>query len=156
VVQVFGCLLRQMVETQIAISPNIVALFDRHEKGRKSPSLKSLCDALHGEIASLKRAYIICDALDECSNVDGSQAQFLDTILQVQGAVDLNILATSRSIPEITKRFSNVPRCKIQADKGDVRLYLEAQTPRLPSFLIRNPALHEEMMQHILTSMNGM
>jgi hypothetical protein len=86
------------------------------------------------------KVYVVIDALDECRMNDGSRTRFLDAMFELQDACNINLLATSRFIPEITERFKEKPTLEIRASRADVMRYLQGNLSMLPAFVrgIRN------------------
>ncbi|KFA63828.1 hypothetical protein S40285_09763 [Stachybotrys chlorohalonatus IBT 40285] len=101
-----------------------------------------------------KRVFIIIDALDECDNADGSRSNFLSEIIRLEKSHFANIFATSREIPEISKRFSNRARLPIRARHEDLQLYLEGRISQSESEMIR--AQEEEIKTGIMKVVDGM
>lgn len=69
---------------------------------------------------------------------------------------DVNFLATSRFIPEITERFKEMPTLEIRADKKDVARYLRENLSILPSFVSRRQDSKEEISNAITSSVDRM
>ncbi|KAJ5486475.1 hypothetical protein N7530_000775 [Penicillium desertorum] len=62
-------------------------------------------------------------------------------MFELQDACNINLLATSRFIPEITERFKEKPTLEIRASRADVMRYLQGILSMLPAFVSRNPEL---------------
>jgi len=68
----------------------------------------------------------------------------------------VNLLVTSRIIPDITERYKDCPQLNIEAHDADVRSYLVKSMPRLPGFVQKSTELQEEIMAKIIGSVRGM
>ena len=138
------------------------------------------------------RVFIIVDAPDECQGTSERQGttecqatcdcrtEFLSEMISLQSKCEVNIFATSRSIPKITKifipddtgkpipegigRFEQCIPMEICATDGDVRSYLEGHMLALPEFVDRSPEeqeklqkeLQEEIKTQIVKAVGGM
>jgi len=87
----------------------------------------------------------------------GGGQNVLSEIFNLQAKVGVNILATSRIIPEITKMFEG--KCaslEIRASDDDVRRYLDGHMAQLPSFVLRSVELQEDVKSEIVKHVKGM
>jgi hypothetical protein len=105
-------------------------------------------------VNQLSRAFIVIDALDECQFL--TVTRLLDTILELQASSSLNLIATSRLIPEITGRFKSKPTFEIRAATPDVTEYLRGSLEKLPSFVLRDPQLQDDIVHKITDAADGM
>jgi hypothetical protein len=94
-------------------------------------------------------------AVENQELVNGSRTAFLDEIVNLQAKSTLNILATSRFIPEIAKMFESEPSLELRASKDDVTKYLRGHMTRLPSFVLRSPELQDEIVLGITETADG-
>jgi Cdc6-like AAA superfamily ATPase len=153
--KLLACLLRQLLHGQQAMPHSLRMLYHQHIGMGTRPSLDEISGAIQSVSAKLLRLFIVIDALDECQNSDGSRTAFLDEIFNLQAKSTLNILATSRFIPEITKIFESEPSLEIRASKNDVTKYLRGHMTRLPSFVLRSPELQDEIVLGITETADG-
>lgn len=149
-------LLKQLAHGQSPLSRTVKELYSRHEKKRSRPSWEEISKALQSAAKSYSRVFILVDALDECQAASGCQMRFLSEIFTLQEKCKVNIFATSRFIPEITRRFEGSVILKIRASVEDVRKYLEGHMFRLPNFVSCNAELREEIKVRIAQSVDGM
>ncbi|KAI1192144.1 hypothetical protein F5B17DRAFT_437029 [Nemania serpens] len=149
-------LLKQLAQNQPFIPQSLKELYDRHTKGTK-PSYDEISNALESVALQSLRVYIIVDALDECQDLGGCRTKFLSAIFKLQGRSNrVNILATSRKIPEIMDRFRDCPMINIRATKDDTRRYLRSRLPELPGFVIDQCSLRDDIITKITEAASGM
>jgi hypothetical protein len=102
----------------------------------------------------LPRVFIVIDALDECRRL--AISQILDELFDLQATHNLNILATSRFIPEIMAKFQDKPTEEIRAAKADVITYLNANMNKLHASVLRNQQLQQKIANDISDAAGGM
>jgi hypothetical protein len=149
--------LKQLVQDQPLISPNIRNLYDTHVEKNTSPAPTELLAALKLEIGAFSRAFIIVDAIDECSEDDKKRENLLDTLLSLPENVKL--LVTSRPLPTIQTDREGIARLDIRADDQDVRMYVKGRIPRekrLARHIKKDPNLGETLVETIVKSAKGM
>ncbi|GAW27290.1 hypothetical protein SAMD00023353_10100200 [Rosellinia necatrix] len=120
------------------------------------PSSDQVRHTLHSLISEYSRAFIVIDALDECQVQNDCRNKFISEILDLSSKSELNLLVTSRSIPEITIRFDGVTIKEISASNDDIIRYLDGNMSCLPDFVSRNSALRNEIKDSIIQCVNGM
>lgn len=148
-------LLKQLTQSQPSLPACVESLYIKH-KSRTRPSFDDLSKALRAVAILYSRVFIIIDALDECSTLDGCRERFLTEILALQAKCGTSMFATSRYIPEITEKFNNSISLEIRACPGDIRRYMDNNICRLPSFISRNTDLKEEIKSGIVKAVDGM
>jgi len=134
----------------------VKSLYEHHKDKRTRPSFDEISKILHSTVVNYSRAYIIIDALDECQVSDGGRKKFLSEIFNIQAKTGANIFATLRFIPGIMKEFEGCISLEIRASNEDVRRYLDGHVSQLPSFVVRNPGLQEEIKSEIIKAVDGM
>jgi hypothetical protein len=103
------------------------------------------------------RIFIIVDALDECQTADGCRSRFLADIFALQAARgEVNIFATSRFNPEISKKFEQATHVEIRASDEDIQRYLEGQMHRLEPFIHQDQELQRKIKTEISSAVDGM
>jgi hypothetical protein len=147
-------LLKQLVQERPSIPENAKSLYERHKDKRTRPSFDEIVKALHSIITGYSRAFILIDALDECQVSDGGRNRFLAELFGLQARTGVNLLATSRFIPEIVKEFQGRgTRLEIRASGDDLQRYLDGH---MPSFITRRLDLQEEVKTAIINAVDGM
>ncbi|KAJ7574506.1 hypothetical protein C8J56DRAFT_1172812 [Mycena floridula] len=126
--RLLGSILKQLVERRPAISQHLLSLYKTHSSQKTMPTFPELMDALHTELQSYTRAYLIVDALDECS--DEARNLFLskESPLGLRSFADnLQLLMTSRNMPSITHAL------KVEGDKSTI--HIEAHVEDLQTYI---------------------
>ncbi|KAL4813167.1 hypothetical protein BDW67DRAFT_188021 [Aspergillus spinulosporus] len=123
-------LLRQLSENVPNLCDSIRELYQKHSKRRKRPSVDALVQGLEEAAGLHARQFIVVDALDECQTADECREQFLSVILSLQAKHGVNVLVTSRELPDITRRFSASTTLGIRARDEDIAAYVNARISR--------------------------
>jgi len=101
--------------------------------------------------------FIVVDALDECSEVEGTRGRLLGRLKHCQSTV--NLLVTSRDLASIAADFRGTKQLDIYARDDDVRRYIEGRIPhesRLARHVDGHPMLQEGIVKKILENVRGM
>ncbi|KAF6821760.1 ankyrin repeat protein [Colletotrichum plurivorum] len=107
--------------------------------------------------SSFRKVYLVIDALDESTSDNGYCHDLLATILEdIRNICNVNLLATSRKIPEIEAYFENCNTIEIQAIDSDVSRYLDGHMSQLPSFVGKSCDLQEQIKTSIIQAVEGM
>jgi hypothetical protein len=101
----------------------VTELYERYKPKRTRPSIDELSKALQDISSSLLRAFILIDALDECQVA--YRPRLIKEVLSLQARCRVNLLMTSRFLPEITDNFDRSCWLEIRASREDVERYLE-------------------------------
>jgi hypothetical protein len=150
-------LLKQLVQEHSSMPECLKGLHERHKSKQTRPSFEEISKMLLSILAGYSRAFIIIDALDECQGSDGGRKKFLSEVFNIQAKTGVNVFATSRFIPEIMKKFKGSASIEIRASGEDVRRYLDGHMMQLlPSFVVHNRALQEEIKTEITKAVDGM
>lgn len=126
---VLASLLVQLLRGQSSIPDFIHDLSDRHRKRGTRPTHDELLNGLHRVMLGYERAFIVLDALDECSVESQSRSRILSEILDIQAKTSLNILATSRIHNEIATLLNsrNTTTLSIVAQNEDMVSMLQSK-----------------------------
>lgn len=156
--QMLASLVRQVFQEQKQLPAAVKELYQKHRDRQTRPSADELKSLLRFLTGGYYRVFLIIDALDECANVGGSRDKFLHELfaLQDQNRKVVNLLATSRFIPEILDPFSSFPRIEVRARSEDIERYLEARMPELCAGVLRNRSLQQEIKREIARLVEGM
>ena len=149
-------LLKQLALKQASMPDGVQALYDQYRNRPKRPSLDEISKALHSVSSLYSNVFIIVDALDECQVSDGCPTRLLSEIFKLQARERANIFSTSRFIPEILETFKESMSLEIRARDEDVQIYLAGHMTRLPSFVLSNPDLQNEVKATISKAVDGM
>lgn len=149
-------LLKQLVRRLPALPDDLKSLYQRYRDRGTRPDDNEILSTLHSVAACRSRTFFIIDALDECSNRDGTRNRLLEEIFKCQSTTTASIFATSRFIPAITTVFQGAMSVEIRASTPDVQKYLDNHITRLPSFVSRDLALQDAVKTEILKAVDGM
>ncbi|OCK88365.1 uncharacterized protein K441DRAFT_700542 [Cenococcum geophilum 1.58] len=152
----FASLLKQLIQEQPSVPESMSGLYEHHKDRRTRPSSGEILVVLHSVIRGYSRTFIIIDALDECQVSNGVRRILLSDILDLQAKTGANLFATSRFIPEIAREFKKDLLLEIHARDEDVRRYLGGHMFQLPSFVLNNLDLQEEIKTSIVKAVDGM
>ena len=110
--------------------PKVLAnLYSHCGNGYQQPSLDDLHDALQMILGGFNSAYIILDALDECSERYKVLDWVQTVILHKNGNLRLHLIATSRPEKDINDKFSSYHCVDLVEASGnhDIVAYLDYQ-----------------------------
>ncbi|VUC26662.1 unnamed protein product [Clonostachys rosea] len=153
---IFGCLLNQLSASRPAPPESLKSLYERHTKRNTQPCLVEILDTLYSVSAEYSGVFVVIDAVDEYQTSGGHQRQFIEKIIEYQKRCKINLLVTSRFIPEIARFFEGGMSLEIRATESDIQTYLENQMWQLPSFVQKNPDLQRDIISGISSAVQGM
>jgi hypothetical protein len=156
-VNMLSSVLKQFIQGFPSVPENVKSLYEHHKDKQTRPSFGEVVKELYSVVGDYSMCFIIIDALDECQVSHGGGQKFASEIFNLQAKVGVNILATSRIIPEIIKMFKG--KCaslEIRASDDDVRRYLDEYMAQLPSFVLRSVELQEDIKSEIVKHAQGM
>jgi hypothetical protein len=151
-----SALLKQLVQSRADLAVPVTRLYDHHSKQKSRPSLNEIFIALLTVCSNQARVYIVMDALDECTDQDGTRSQLIEKLGELQMSTDVRLLFTSRFIPEITAKFRLDPVLEVRASEEDVKRFVAGQIPRLPSCIRRDDELMRAVQRKIVEAIDGM
>jgi hypothetical protein len=109
------------------------------------------------DICTYHTAYVVIDALDECSEGNGERSELIGYLRKMPS--NLKILCTSRELPDIEKLFAESGQVYIHARETDVEKYLEGQiekSTRLRNHVRADPTLQQHIVKTIVDRVDGM
>jgi NACHT domain len=126
-IDLFSSLLKQFSRGHPLLPECVTKLHKDHERNQTRPSFDEISSALYSVIVNCSRAFIIIDALDECSGVDRVLSQFMEELFSLQVKTGSSVFATSRPILGIPKDFESRGSSilEIRARDEDMRRYAE-------------------------------
>jgi len=151
-----AAILKQLVQERPLYGEPVETLHKRHAERRTRPSLNEICTALNSVISNYSKVYIIVDALDECTDNDGTRSELLTILRSLQTKTDTSLMATSRFITKIEQSFQGFPMLEIRASDADVRQFVAGQMHRLPKLIQRDPELQIKTQDEIVLAVDGM
>jgi hypothetical protein len=103
------------------------------------------------------RLFIVTDALGEyyASNNEGEK-RLLSRVFSLQHQTQLNLLATSRFVEEITSQFEGCTIKEIRAQDNDVLRYVNERISRLPWQASEDPHVQDTIRRDIVKAADGM
>ena len=144
--------LRQLAHDTIPLS--MKSMFEKHYRDRSRPTLQSIREALLSVINDFETVWIVVDALDEYS--DASQTfEFVQELLNLNKAAKVNVLVTSRPIPDISNHFTHGTTLEVRARDGDMSSYIDANIRTLPKFVTQDLDLQKEIKDSIIKIADG-
>jgi hypothetical protein len=117
---------KQLLQKRSSIPDVVKQLHSRHNDKLTRPSYEELSEALQDVTAIYTRAFIIVDALDECT-AGKCRTTLLSKIFELQAKLGINIFATSRIKGEVTKLFDGALCLTIRANDEDLKTYLNGR-----------------------------
>ena len=145
-------LLKQFLQELGTTPKELRTLYRRHLKKRTKAVLKEIVDVLPIVLSRFLRVFMVIDALDECSDL----SILLDQVRELQSLHTVNLMVTSRHVPNIMDRFPNAIHLEICAPRADVQTYVASQIPRLASCVTGNRTLQEHITNGIVEAADGM
>ena len=152
----FAALLKQLVRNRPEIATPVTQMHELHLKEGSKPSFSDILRALQSAFSAHATTFIVVDALDECSDRDGARGQLIDKLHELQAGEDVRLLFTSRSIPEITRKFCSDSTLEVRANEEDVKSFVAGQIPRLPVCIQRDEQLILTVQNKIVEAVSGM
>ena len=150
----FLSLLKQFSQRHPLLPECVTRLYKDHKRDRTRPSFDEISNALYSVIANYSRAFIIIDALDECSGT----GRVLSALFSLQEKAGSSVFATSRPILGIPKDFERRGSSilEIRARDEDIRRYLDGHINQISTFVREAPGLEGKIKSAIVKSSDGM
>jgi Cdc6-like AAA superfamily ATPase len=156
VVNLLAIILKQLIQRRPSVSDPVDALYKLHVPRGTRPSFDELYKSLDFVLRNYSRVFIIVDALDECTDLDGTRKTLLSKIRSLQAHTDIRLLVTSRPISSVTQMFEDGLRLEIRASDEDVKRYLEGEMSRQSLPVLRDPDLRQIITKSIVEAVDGM
>ena len=150
-------LLRQLVQSHPALPAKIKSLYKLHSREQTRPSLVEYLRLLLNVTRMFSKAFVLIDALDECSEHDGTRDSLLKALREIGPHV--HILITSRLVPVRADQFGDASQLEIRARDEDVATYVKsriATSAKLLRHIERDPALESTILSKLLAKAQGM
>ncbi|KAJ9353099.1 hypothetical protein DTO280E4_7527 [Paecilomyces variotii] len=152
---ILGAILKQLVQPMETLPDDLNMLYKSHQATGSTLQRNELTELLISVANYYSRVYLVIDALDECPDSDGTRSTFISHLLKLQKNCNVNLLATSRFIPDITARFGHFPSVEVRASDADVALYTEGRIHEF-NCVRKNPALSKLVVSSITKTSDGM
>ena len=154
--ELFAAMLKQLLHARPSLPESMIALYQGHTVKKTRPSLQEVLRELHVQLASPRATFLVVDALDECSDRHGARGRFMKELLTLSEKFDLNLMVTSRFIPDVMEAFSNAVRLEVRASRDDVKRYVTGRIPVLPKCIGRDAGLQQLVQERIAETVDGM
>lgn len=115
-----AALLKQLMHGRLDHADAVVQMHERHQKQKTRPSHTEITTALQAVCSSYRVAYLVIDALDECTDTNGTRTKLMNSLQQLQIMANVRLMCTSRFIPEIKEKFSSNLTLEVRASEQDV------------------------------------
>ncbi|PYH90696.1 purine and uridine phosphorylase [Aspergillus ellipticus CBS 707.79] len=155
VTSILAAILKQLVQSIETVPENLNTLYAALQATKSSPQRDEVIEVLELVVSSFSRVYLVIDALDECSESDGTRNAVISHILNLQETCNMNLFATSRFIPDITARLEKFSTVEVRASDGDVARYAKGRIHEF-NCVRKSPALSELVVSSITETSDGM
>jgi Cdc6-like AAA superfamily ATPase len=155
-VSLLATMLKQLVQARPSIAEPVSFLYEHHSCQGTRPSLEEIFGALQSVVNNYTKVYVVVDALDECSEWDGTRGQLLSKLSDLQEQADLRLMATSRFVPDTTEKLRDVSRLEIRASDADARRFVSGYICRLPKCIQRDTTLQNMVQELTVEAADGM
>lgn len=155
---ILATLTRQLFQERVQLPETVSALYNKHRGRQTRPAVDELRTVFRSLVPLYSQVYIVVDALDECHNTDRQRDRFLSELFSLQQfqSNHVNILATTRFVPEIVQRFAGHPHIEIRAHASDLEIYLANRMTTLDDFVLRDSKLQKQITSCIMGAAEGM
>ncbi|KAK0629465.1 hypothetical protein B0T17DRAFT_615233 [Bombardia bombarda] len=151
---VWSCILRQLLEHLPRIPESVSSIYQNRRSG-ESLSLFETERLLTELIKPLKCAYLVIDALDECS--PEHRGGFLQVLGHLSEHRNFRLLATSRPhIQDIINSLQRHPQLAITAHEEDIRLYLHQELNQKNAADVADDEFLDRLVQKLSEGADGM
>lgn len=157
-INILASLLQQLVQVKAVIPEGVMALYRRNRQGGSPPTLEEISGLLLAEARNfVGKFFIIIDALDECSELNGTRIALLGEIRKLQRIS--KILITSRETAAIEHELACSARLEICANDHDIGNYVERRImseTRLARWVVEDEALRKTIFSTLVKNAQGM
>jgi GTP1/Obg family GTP-binding protein len=151
VTHLIASLLKQLVQDCPAVSDNVKSFYHCHQDQGTYPTLDEFIEVLEAEIRGYTKAFIVVDALDECTETNECQIKLMKALRSL-AELGVNLMVTSRDLPSIEQHFREALRLHIRATDEDVEKYVQNRLVNYPG--LEN--LIDTITKHIVDNARGM
>ncbi|KFX96636.1 hypothetical protein V490_03225 [Pseudogymnoascus sp. VKM F-3557] len=151
-----AAILKQLVQGRLSYGEPVLALHKQHASRGSRPSFDEICTTIHSVLNNYSRAYIIIDALDECTDTDGTRGKLISALLHLQTKTDIRLMVTSRFGSGAEDLFQGALELEIQANEADVKQYVAGRLGRLAKCVRNDKELQVEIQDGIVQAVDHM
>lgn len=149
-------LLRQICRQSGSISESLRQLHQKHTKLQTRPSYAELEQVLISTATLFPQVFFVIDALDECQSANNCRSDLISYLASVQKKANVNIMYTSRCIPDIENRFQGCFIQHIEAKEDDVETFVRSRLSRASNPVLQKSGLANAITSAIPEIVNGM
>jgi hypothetical protein len=150
-------LVKQLLQQRGDIPADILEVYTTLVQKSGGLSLNESTTMLKLAIKHFSKVHIVLDALDEYYVSDRDDCTtFVAEILEIQREVQFGLLATSRSIAEISSLFADAHSIEIRAQEADITKYIDIEISKLRCSLSNQTSLQDDIRREILRASDGM
>lgn len=154
-----GAIVRQLSTQRPAIPEEVCNLYEKHRTKGTSPSLAEYLMLLQSLAQGCSEVYLVIDALDECTDKDGTSI-WSSLVTELKRSVpNLRLLCTSRTISDTRGSLRDSTHVEIRVSDADIRAYIQRQvesSDRLFGFCEQDGALRDEIVMAVESNTAGM
>lgn len=149
-----SAMLRQLADQCDELPLSVTRLYDEYKKNDAPLPFEKLSSALIDVLKEFPQVYLVVDALDEC--FESTSRDLMLHLLELQKESGMNILATSRLISKIQRKFRGWGELEIMADSQDVKNVLSALIEKSDSLIKADTELRDKVIENIAMAVQGM
>ncbi|KAF1997424.1 hypothetical protein P154DRAFT_470891 [Amniculicola lignicola CBS 123094] len=151
-----AAMLKQLVQNKPSSAAPLLELHSLHHKHNTRPSEEDITKTLQQVLKAYTSAYVVLDALDEYPAKDRKRDRLLARIFELQRCSDLQLVITSRPIPEVIDSFGGTPKVEVRASHADIRLFAAERTGNLPKSAKRDAKFVDWVLNTVVGAVDGM
>lgn len=151
-------LLKQLVQKQQVMSPNIMNLYESHRAEGTFLSFDEIIKAFRSIVQLYSRVFIMIDGLDEyySSNKEAFN-ELLSDVFSIQKEAQVNLFVTSRFVSDIISWFSGCIWKEIRAQREDILCYINGRMHQiLRSQISKYPEVQDMVRSKVVEAADGM
>lgn len=148
-------LVSQLASLESLLPEDIIACYEAHGSGTSQLSIGESTHLLRGLFDRCAKVFLVIDAFDEMSEeCRGSLTRELQ-----HWQPQINLLITSRDLPNIESQLADAIKLKIQINSDDILQYVRkrlAESDRIQAYARKDPSLCDHISTTIASRSNGM
>ena len=156
-VNLLSTIVRQLLPQSSANVVGVLDLFQGHAKQKTRPTLSEVQDLFRAAVRGFNRTYVVVNALDECTDIDGNRETFVTEL--TSHLPNVSLLLDSRPLPHLESRLPNATRIELQAHDEDIIEYVKervALSQRIHSHMQKDPKILQTIIGKVLKKVKGM
>lgn len=155
-INLMASILKQLLQHRTLVPDGVMSSYHQHVNSGTRLNFEETGEIIKNLLAEFLQAYIVVDALDELP-VSSQVCQILLTYLRALQKVQcLNLMTTSRPIPQIEHQLQDSLSLEIRASSQDIKRYVYGRMSDLAMSARKDPRLQEAMAQCIVDIVDGM